>query len=144
MDTMADLVTYQLRGGIATITLDDGKVNALSIAMLSQVGDALDRGVADDAVVVLTGRTGVLSAGFDLPVLRAGGEDALVLLRAGFTLAGRILSCRKPVVIACTGHAIAMGAFLVLSGDYRVGAPGPYRSPSTEGAIGRTRPRSPP
>jgi enoyl-CoA hydratase len=73
---------------VATITMDDGKVNALSLQMLTELNAALDRAAADRAVVVLTGRPGVFSAGFDLPVLRAGGSAAFAMLRAGFELSG--------------------------------------------------------
>src|SRR5271166_6626283 len=140
---MTGLVSYQLQDSIATVTLDDGKVNVLSRQMLRDIDDALDRAAADGAVVVLTGRPGVLSAGFDLRVLRAGDEEAAAdLVRAGFELAARMLSFPRPVVIACTGHAIAMGVFLLLSGDYRVGAAGPYRITANEVAIGLTLPRS--
>ena len=136
------LVSYQLEGSIATITMDDGKVNALSLQMLGELDAALDRATADQAVVVLTGRDGIFSAGFDLTVLRAGGSDASAMLRAGFELAERILSFPTPVLIACTGHAIAMGVFLLLSGDYRVGAAGPYKITANEVAIGLTMPRA--
>ena len=136
------LVSYQLEGSIATITMDVGKVNALSLQMLGELDAALDRATADRAVVVLTGRDGIFSAGFDLTVLRAGGSDASAMLRAGFELAERILSFPTPVLIACTGHAIAMGVFLLLSGDYRVGAAGPYKITANEVAIGLTMPRA--
>jgi enoyl-CoA hydratase len=109
--------------------------------MLTDIDGALDRAVADGAIVVLTGRPGVFSAGFDLRVLRAGGEEALAMVRAGFELAARVLSFPRPVVIACNGHAIAMGAFLLLSGDYRVGAAGPGKITANEVAIGLTMPR---
>jgi len=138
---VAELVSYQLHDSIAVVTLDDGKVNVLSRQMLRDIDGALDRAVADGATVVLTGRPGVFSAGLDLRVLRAGGEEALALLRAGFELAARVLSFPEPVVIACTGHAIAMGAFLLLSGDYRIGAAGPYKITANEVAIGFTMPR---
>jgi enoyl-CoA hydratase len=137
---MGALVSYGLRDSVATITMDDGKVNALSLAMLSELGAALDRAVADRAVVVLTGREGVFSAGFDLPVLRAGGPQAAALLRNGFDLAARLLAFPTPVLVACPGHAVAMGAFLVLSGDYRIGACGPYKLTANEVAIGMTMP----
>ncbi len=137
---MPTLVTYQLEGSIATITMDDGKVNALSLRMLSEVGAALDRAAADRAVVVLSGRQGVFSAGFDLQVLRAGGPDALAMVRGGFEMAERLLSFPRPVVVACTGHAVAMGLFLLLSGDYRVGTAGPYKLAANEVAIGLTMP----
>jgi len=140
---MESLIGYQLADAVATVTMDDGKVNALSSRMICEVTKALDR-AADDAaaVVVLAGRPGVFSAGFDLPVLRAGGPAATSMLRAGFDLAERVLSYPRPVVIACTGHAIAMGAFLLLSGDYRVGAAGPYKITANEVAIGITMPRA--
>jgi len=139
---VTDLLSYELNDSIATITLDDGKVNVLSPRMLSDINGALDRAEADDAIVVLAGRAGVFSAGFDLKILRAGGDEALAMLRAGFELAARVLSFPKPVVIACGGHAIAMGVFLLLSGDYRVGAGGPYKITANEVAIGLTMPRT--
>jgi enoyl-CoA hydratase len=137
---MGTLVTYRLRDSVATITMDDGKVNALSRPMLTELGAAFDRAAADRAVVVLTGRAGVFSAGFDLPVLRAGGQAAAGLLHAGFELAQRMLAFPTPVLVACPGHAVAMGAFLVLSGDYRIGASGPYKLTANEVAIGMTMP----
>jgi enoyl-CoA hydratase len=137
---MGTLVTYRLRDSVATITMDDGKVNALSRPLLTELGAALDRAAADRAVVILTGREGVLSAGFDLPVLRAGGTAAAELLHAGFELAERVLAFPTPVLVACPGHAVAMGVFLVLSGDYRIGASGPYKLTANEVAIGMTMP----
>jgi enoyl-CoA hydratase len=134
------LVRYELDGGIATVTMDDGKVNALSIEMLSEINRALDRAESDRAVVVLTGRPGMFSAGFDLKVLTAGGGDARRMVVTGFELAERILSFPMPFVIACTGHALAMGVFLVLSGDLRIGAAGPYRIGANEVAIGIVMP----
>jgi enoyl-CoA hydratase len=122
--------------------MDDGKVNALSLQMLADINAALDRAAVDKAVVVLQGRDGMFSAGFDLRVLGGGGGDGLTMLREGFTLAERLLSSPMPVVIGCTGHAIAMGAFLLLSGDYRIGVSGPYKIQANEVAIGLTLPQS--
>src|ERR1700679_2164148 len=136
------MVSYHCDDAIATITIDDGKVNALSLAVLAELDAALSRAEQDDAVVILAGRDGVFSAGFDLPVLRGGGPDALAMLRAGFELAARLLAFPRPVVIACTGHAVAMGVFLLLCGDYRVGAAGPYKITANEVAIGLTMPRA--
>ena len=133
-------VTYAMDRSVARITMDDGKVNALSPSMLEELDAALDRAESDKAVVVLSGRAGIFSGGFDLTVLRQGGPDALDMLRKGFTLAERLLSFPTPVVIACSGHAIAMGSFLVLSGDYRVGVSGPFRITANEVAIGLTMP----
>jgi enoyl-CoA hydratase len=94
------LVTYDLRDSIATIRMDDGKLNVLSLAMFAELGRALDRAQADRAVVLLTGRPGAFSGGFDLRVLGAGGQSAYELVRTGFELAERILSFPAPVVVA--------------------------------------------
>jgi enoyl-CoA hydratase len=139
---MGALVSYRLENSAATITMDDGKVNVLSPEMLGQLGAALDQAIADRAVVVLTGRPGVFCAGFDLTVLKSGGPAASAMVRGGFELAARILSFPAPVLIACSGHAVAMGAFLLLSGDYRVGAAGPYKITANEVAIGLTIPQA--
>lgn len=136
---MENLVSYELADGIATIAMDDGKVNVMSPRMLAALNTALDRAQADRAVVVLSGRETVFSAGFDLAVLR-GGVESIDMVRGGFELAERVLSFPLPVVIACTGHALAMGVFLLLSGDYRVGAAGPFKLAANEVAIGLTMP----
>ena len=138
---MQSLIDYQLAGSVAMISMDDGKVNALSLGMINEINQALDQAQDNAAVIVLAGRAGVFSAGFDLPVLRAGGPAATTMLRAGFDLAERLLSYSRPIVIACTGHAVAMGAFLLLAGDYRVGTAGPYKITANEVAIGLTMPR---
>ena len=137
---MPMLVDYELRDSIATITMDDGKMNVLSPDMFVQLNAAFDRAAQDRRVVVLTGREGVFSAGFDLRTLGAGGADAHAMVRMGFELAERVLSFPAPVVVACGGHALAMGVFLVLAGDYRVGALGPFRIGANEVAIGITMP----
>ncbi len=136
------IVTYELEDSVARIAMDDGKVNALSPHMLTELGAALDRAEADGAGVVLAGREGIFSAGFDLTVLRAGGGDAAAMVRGGFELAARLLAFPAPVTIACTGHAIAMASFLLLSADYRVGAAGAFRINANEVALGITMPRA--
>jgi enoyl-CoA hydratase len=137
---MASLVDVQREGSVTTITMDDGKVNVLSPAMLEELGAGLDAAEAAKTAVVLAGREGKFSGGFDLAVLRAGGSDAVAMLRGGFELSYRLLSFPTPVVIACTGHTVAMGVFLLLSGDYRIGGAGPYKVIANEVAIGLTMP----
>ncbi len=139
---MSDLITYERSESVAMIAMDDGKVNVMSPRMLTALNGALDRASADQALVVLQGRPGVFSAGFDLTVLAAGGADAHGMLIAGFELAERLLSFPTPVVVACTGHAVAMGVFLLLSADYRIGAEGAFRIVANEVAIGLTMPHS--
>jgi enoyl-CoA hydratase len=133
---MDPLVTTALADGIATVTVDDGKVNAMTLPLLDELGAALERAAAEQAVVVLAGRPGVFSAGFHLGTLTGGGPDAPRLLRAGFETTARILALPVPVIVACTGHAIALGAFLLLSGDERIGAAGDFRITANEVAIG--------
>jgi len=139
---MGERTTYRLEDGIATITMDDGKVNVLSNEMQAELNAALDRAMADQAVIVLSGRPGIFSAGFDLSVFQAGGPEAVRMLIGGFEVAERLLSFPRPVVIACPGHAIAMGVFLLLSGDYRIGAAGPYKITANEVAINMTMPET--
>jgi enoyl-CoA hydratase len=135
-------VSYEFDGDIATIRLDDGKVNVMSLGMQTAILEAMERAEADHAPVVVTGRDGVFSAGFDLQTLRAGGDDALAMVQGGFELSARVLSFPLPIVMACTGHAVAMGAFFLLSGDYRLGAAGSYKLTANEVAIGLTMPRA--
>jgi enoyl-CoA hydratase len=137
---MNELATYERQGPIATITMDDGGVNALSVPMLRAVHAAFDQAERDRAVVVLTGRERCFSAGFDLKVFAGGGEPVLEMLHLGATLAERVLSFPTPVVVACTGHAVAAGAFLPLSADARLGADGPFQIGLSEVRIGLTVP----
>src|SRR5882757_7290348 len=140
-------VSYELNESVATITLDDGKVNVLSPAMQQNIEDALDRaemaaGDGEVKAVVLAGNSRVLSAGFDLSVFNSGdAAAALGMLSGGFELSIRLLTFPVPVVIAATGPAIAMGAFLLLSGDHRIGSP-KSRCQANEVAIGMTLPIS--
>ena len=134
-------VTYELAEGIATITVDDGKANAITLALVDEIRAALDRAEGDGAVVVLAGRPGRFSGGFDLPTLTAFTYESADLLRAGFELSHRLLAFPRPVVISCTGHAIAMGSFLLLSGDHRIGIAGAgHKIGATEVAIGMAMP----
>jgi enoyl-CoA hydratase len=110
--------------------------------MQAEIGAALDQAERDDVVTVVRGRPGVFSAGFDLGVLRAGGAAGPEMVLGGFELARRVLGHPRPVVIGCTGHAIAMGAFLLLSGDHRVGVAGPAKLAANEVAIGLTLPHA--
>ena len=139
---MTSLVQYTVRDRVATITMDDGKVNALSPAMQTEILDAFAtaENASDVGAVVLAGRAGRFSGGFDLNIMRTDPGAAGGMVRGGFVISERMLSFPKPVVVACTGHAIAMGAFLVLSADYRVGPDAEVRIQANEVAIGMTLP----
>lgn len=141
---MAELVDYQLDGSVATITMDDGKANVLSRAMQVELGAALDQAEADKATIVLIGRDGRFCAGFDLACMKAGDESTVGMVIGGFRLLRRLRANPRPVVIACSGHAMAMGAFLLAAGDYNLGvAHAPHRIATNEVAIGMTMPYTP-
>jgi len=135
---MSDLIGYHLEDGIATLTLNNGKVNAISPDVIVALNAALDQATADRAVVIITGQPGILSGGYDLKVMTAGPQQAVSLVTAGSTLARRLLSHPFPVVVACPGHAVAKGAFLLLSADYRIGVDGPFSIGVNEVQIGMT------
>jgi enoyl-CoA hydratase len=139
---MSEPVRYELDGPVATITMDDGKVNAFSTPMLKAIHAAFDRAERDGAVVLLTGRENYFSAGFDLKVFAGGEVDRVVeMLRLGATLAERILTFPTPVVAACNGHAVAAGSFPLLAADLRIGTQGSrFRVGLNEVKIGLTVP----
>jgi enoyl-CoA hydratase len=139
---MGERVTVTVEDKVATITMDDGKANALSLAMQAELNAALDEAEAAGATVVIGGREGMFSGGFDLKVLQAGGPEARAMLTGGLCLAERLLAFPTPVVIGAGGHAIAMGAFLLLSADYRIGAAGGFKIGANEVAIGMVMPRA--
>lgn len=140
---MSEPVSYRRDEAIAVLTLDDNKVNALGPAMQQAINDVLDQADRDDvAAVVIAGNERVFSGGFDLKVMRSGQTQPVIdMLRGGFEITYRLLSYPKPVVMACTGHAIAMGALLLCSGDHRVGAPA-HNIQLNEVAIGMTMPHA--
>ena len=137
------LVEATTTEGVTTLVMDDGKANVLSFEMFEALGAALDQAEADGDAVVLAGRPGRFSGGFHLPTLTSFTPAAADLLGAGFEMGHRLLSFPRPVVIACTGHAYAMGSFLLLCGDVRYGvAGGDHRITANEVAIGMTLPRA--
>ncbi|ARS49086.1 crotonase/enoyl-CoA hydratase family protein [Ectopseudomonas hydrolytica] len=135
---MSDLISYQLEDGIATLTLSNGKVNAISPDVIAAFNAALDRAEQDRAIVVITGQPGILSGGYDLKVMTSGPQNAINLVAAGSTLARRMLAHPYPIIVACPGHAVAKGAFILLSADYRIGVEGPFNIGLNEVQIGMT------
>jgi enoyl-CoA hydratase len=135
---MSELVIYSLADGIATLTLANGKVNAISPAVIVALNTALDQAEQDKAVIILTGANGILSGGYDLKVMMLSPQHAIDLVAAGSTLARRMLAHPFPIIVACPGHAVAKGAFLLLSADYRLGAQGPFNIGLNEVKIGMT------
>ena len=135
---MSELVTYSLEDGIATLTLNNGKVNAFSHDLIADFNRGLDQAEAAGAVVIVTGQPGILSGGYDLKVMMSGPQNAINLVAEGSTLARRMLAHPQPIIVACPGHAVAKGAFVLLSADYRIGVEGPFSIGLNEVKIGMT------
>jgi enoyl-CoA hydratase len=128
---------YRHEDGIAHVSLDDGKVNALGTVALADVNAHLDHAIRDDAAaVIISGRDGVFSAGFDLKELRSGDAARESLRRQLIDLELRIFSFERPVIVACSGHALAAGAALLLAADRRIGLDGPFNLGFTEAKLG--------
>jgi enoyl-CoA hydratase len=134
--TSDPIVKYSLENDVAHITMDDGKANALSYDMIKAMHQALDRAESEAKAVCLRGRPGKFCAGFDLNEMRRDMASAVALLKTGSPLFTRMLSFPRPVIAACTGHAIAGGALLLLTADYRVGVEGPFKIGLNEVTIG--------
>ena len=121
------LATLTTEGDVSIITLDDGKANVFSSAMSSTINQLLDEVPNDKGALLITGRQGLLSGGFDLKTMTGGeAKDIIEMTVNGFKLLARIYGFSRPVVVASSGHAIALGAFLLCCADYRIGAKGKY------------------
>jgi enoyl-CoA hydratase len=140
-----ELVQYEVRDRIAHVTIANGKANALSFDVLAGLNDALSRaedaGEAEVGAVLITAGPGMFSGGFDLEVMRSGPEAAGKLVTDGGELFSRMYGSQMPVVVACTGHAIAAGALLLLGADARIGAQGSFKIGLIETQLGMVLPR---
>jgi enoyl-CoA hydratase len=143
---MADeLVRYEVRDRVAVVTISNGKANALSPEVISQLDAALTR--AEDAgeeqvgAVLITGAPGMFSGGFDLKVMRSSAGAAGKLVTDGGELITRCFGSEIPVVIACSGHAVAAGALMLFGADERIGASGAFRIGLIETEIGLVLPQ---
>lgn len=137
---MSQVVTYELQSTekpIAIVKINNGKVNVFGHQVFDELNAALDQAEKDNAVVVLTtDNPKVFSAGYDLKEMEKGVDAQRALVMKGSTMSKRLLSFPLPVIAACTGHAIAKGAFLLLSVDYRIGTQGAFKIGLNEIAIG--------
>ena len=135
-------VTTDIQDGIAHINMDDGKANAFSADHIAALNDALDKAESDAKAFVVSGRPGRFSGGFDLKVMQGATPDEIAgLVRAGGLINLRVFENKLPSVMAVTGHAMAQGAFFVLSGDTRIGTKGDFKIGLPETAISMTLPQ---
>lgn len=133
---MTEIVNFELRDDVALIRMDDGKANAMSAPLLQGIDRALDRALSEAKAVVLMGRPGRFSAGFDLKVMMSSPEAARALVLAGGEVLMRLYEHPQPLVVACTGHAIAGGVLMVATGDVRIGVAGDFKLGLNEVANG--------
>src|SRR5210317_125346 len=134
-------MNYELNGNIVTLTFDDGKANAVGPEFLDNINAGLDRAQEEQAgAVILRGREGMFSGGFDLGEFKKGPEQGVAMVGRGFELLVRLYSFPLPLVAACTGHGIAMGAFIIMACDSRVGTRGAFKMSLPETAIGMELP----
>jgi enoyl-CoA hydratase len=131
-------VTYGIEDGIARITMDDGKANAMNREFFEEMGKSMDQAESDRAkALVITGRPGFFSGGLDLkllPTLSASEMGDFFITFARTML--RVFSFPVPTIAAITGHAIAGGAMLAFACDRRFALDGPYRIQMNETLIG--------
>jgi enoyl-CoA hydratase len=137
---VTDAVRYELRDSVALITLDDGKANAISHAVIDALHAGLDRAEREARAVVLIGRDKRLSGGFDLKVMTSTPDSTRRLVTAGAEMWLRMYTFPQPLVVACTGHAIAGGAIFLLVADLRIGTSGDFKIGLNEVAIQMTLP----
>ncbi len=135
---MNELIQYTSTDVYAIITINNGKANAISHEVIDALNEAFNKAEQEQKVVILTGQPGIFSAGYDLKSMTASAESALELVTKGSKLSHRMLSFSYPIIVACTGHAIAKGAFLLLSADYRLGTEGEFKIGLNEVMIGMT------
>lgn len=141
MQRVSSPVTYSLEGTTAIVTMDDGKANALSDTMIADLLAAIARAEKEASAMILAGRAERFCAGFDLRVMMSSPDAAKALLRNGAQLLMKLYGTPIPLVVACTGHALAGGALVVLTGDLRIGSQGAYRIGLNEVAIGMPVPK---
>ena len=121
------IATLSKENDISIIKLDDGKANAFSYDMLSQVNELLKKVPRDSGALVITGREGLFSGGFDLKTLATGDMEKITkMVLLGYRLLLELFSFDRPIVAAVSGHSIALGLFVTCSADYRIAIDGKY------------------
>src|SRR5437763_15985079 len=98
---MSEPVSFAVDDGVAVIRLDDGKMNAISHAVIEQLHAALDKAEGDATAACIVGNPKALSAGFDLSIMTSGDvEGVRGLVSAGAKLLMRGYGPPQPTVVA--------------------------------------------
>jgi enoyl-CoA hydratase len=112
------MITVVQETGFAMLTMDDGRVNALDLEMLTDLTASFR---AIRAPVVITGTAKAFSAGVDLRRIVTDGDDYVRDFLAALSEAFlAVFTHPYPVIAAVNGHAIAGGCVIALAADYRL------------------------
>lgn len=134
-------ISLEIIEDVAQITLDDGKANVINPPWIENFLETFTEAEKSAKAIVIAGRDGIFSGGFDLKWMPTASADEIVtLLDGGGEIVTRVYGSERPVIAACTGHAIAMGFFLLLSCDTRIGAKGEFGFGANETANGMNLP----
>jgi enoyl-CoA hydratase len=141
MNPTLTVVRTERVGDVTVVTVDDGKANAMSFPVIDALQAEISGAAESSRAIVLAGRPGIFSAGLDLAVVKSGDRAELDRLFERCTdLYRTLLRSPVPIVAACSGHALAGGALLLLCSDWRVGLRGDFRIGFNEMAIGMPLP----
>lgn len=126
-------MTINIIDDIATITLDDGKANAIDWDWMAAFMPLLDEAEKDAKALIITGRDGIFSGGFNLKKMPGATPEQLgKLLDDASEMLARLYESPLPIIAACSGHAIAMGSFFLCACDTRIGTKGDYKFGANE------------
>ena len=130
---MTDYATLEKVGDVSVINLDDGKVNVFSIEMLEAINNCLNEVPKDSGSLVIKGKEGIFSAGFDLKTFASGDMVKISKMSdLGMRFMYDIFTFPRPVIAALSGHTIAMGLFVACGCDYRIGLKGDFVAQANE------------
>jgi len=115
--------TYEVRGKVAVITLDNPPVNGLGYETRKGIADGLDKAAADAAVkaIVITGAGKAFSGGADI---REFGSPKATSEPNLLSVILALEASAKPIVAAIHSVAMGGGLELALGCHYRLVAPG--------------------
>src|SRR5512134_614669 len=127
-----ETIDYTVAEHILTLTLNrPEKLNAFTLAMMTELIDAFDKADADDDVraIIVTGAGRGFCAGADLggggDTFNYRGDEPIEQHRdGGGRVTLRIFESKKPVIAAINGPAVGVGATMTLPMDIRIASSG--------------------
>jgi len=126
----------QLQDNVAVIDINDGKANVVGHQFMDEISGLLQQAQEQADAVVIKANASVFSAGFDLKEINKGKQETGVLLKRGMQLLIDLYAHPQPLIVACEGHAVGIGAFILLAADNRIGSDANYSVALPETKIG--------